>query len=95
MKAAEKKLVGSTGSPLGKAGERCEGGGVGDGGLAHWKIQISSGGIRSAVDRILTCVSSCSAMACSERKEGVSDAGGLAHMYINARCWVWEDITWK
>ena len=23
--AAEKKLVGSTGSPLGKAGERCEG----------------------------------------------------------------------
>ena len=24
--AAEKKLVGSTGSPLGKAGERCEGG---------------------------------------------------------------------
>ena len=27
--AAEKKLVGSTGSPLGKAGERCEGGGGG------------------------------------------------------------------
>ena len=66
--AAEKKLVGSTGSPLGKAGERCEGGGVGDGGLAHWKIQISSGGIRSAVDGILTCVSSCSAMACFEKR---------------------------
>ena len=23
----------------------------------------------------------------------VSDAGGLAHMYINARCWLREDIT--
>ena len=39
--------------------------------LAHWKIQISSGGIRSAVDGILTCVSSCSEMAYSE-KERVS-----------------------
>ena len=58
VKTAVKKLVGSTGSPLGMAGERCEGGGVGDGGLAHWKIQISSGGIRS----------SCSAMACSEKR---------------------------
>ena len=26
VKTAVKKLVGSTGSPLGKAGERCEGG---------------------------------------------------------------------
>ena len=95
MKTAVKKLVGSTGSPWGRRVRGVRGGGVGDGGLAQWKIQISTGGIRSAVDRILTCVSSCRDMACSERKEGVSDAGGLAHMYINARCWVWEDITWK
>ena len=86
MKTAVKKLVGSTDSPLGKAGDRSVRGGVGDGGLAQWKIQISMGGIRAAVDRTLTCVSSCRDMACSERKEGVSDAGGLAHMYINARC---------
>ena len=65
---------------------------MGDGGLAHWKIQISSGGIRSAVDGILTCVSSCSEMAYSE-KERVSVMLGLAHMYINARCWLWEDMT--
>ena len=56
----KKKLVGSTGSPLGRAGVRCEGGG---GGLAHWKIHISSGGFRSAVARVITSVSSWSAMA--------------------------------
>ena len=50
----KKKLVGSTGSPLGRAGVRCEGGGVGGWGLAHWKIHISSGGIRSAVARVIT-----------------------------------------
>ena len=51
----KKKLVGSTGSPLGRAGVRCEGGGGGGGGgLAHWKIHISSGGIRSAVARVIT-----------------------------------------
>ena len=47
--AAEKKLVGSTGSPLGKAGERCEGGGVGDGG---WRIGRSKFH-RGAFDRPL------------------------------------------
>ena len=51
----KKKLVGSTGSPLGRAGVRCEGGvGVGGWGLAHWKIHISSGGFRSAVAGVIT-----------------------------------------
>ena len=73
--------MGSTGSPLGKAGERCEGGGVGEWRLAHWKIQISSGGIRSAVDGILTCVSSCSEMAYSEKERVSVMLGSCPHVH--------------
>ena len=56
-------------------------GGVGKWGLAHWKILISSGGIRSAVDGILTCVSSSSSMAYSEKERVSVMLGSCPHVH--------------
>ena len=63
MKTAVKKLVGSTDSPLGKAGDRSVRRGGGGWRVGAMEDPNLTGGIRAAVDKTLTCVSSCRDMA--------------------------------
>ena len=63
VKTAVKKLVGSTDSPLGKAGDRSVIGGGGGWRVGAMEDPNLTGGIRAAVDKTLTCVSSCRDMA--------------------------------